>query len=349
MAKMAGKIEHQILTSNQFLRLARTCQFPMRFNGSTRAEWQNWRRRWLPRLKRLMGPAPETVDLKVKTIEKISLPDHQRHKIIYRSEKNCWVPAWVLIPNRLGDHHKGPAVLCAHGHGRYGKDSVAGIDNTAARSKEIVKFNYDYGRKLLRMGYIVIAPDWRSFGQRAGYRTKPKNIERDFCECHKNCASLFGYNLLSLNVWDATIAIDVLGTFKQVDTKRIGFVGLSYGARIGSFLAAVDKRIKAVVISGALNSFTDRIQLKLGSCGSQIVHGLLRYGDMPEVTGLIAPRPLFFEKGIYDPEPSARQYYRAVARVYKAAGASGKLKIRHFKGGHVFEGTQSLKWLAKQL
>ena len=42
--------------------------------------------------------------------------------------------------------------------------------------------------------------------------------------------------------------IDLLLSYKQVDSKRIAFVGHDYGAMYGSILAGVDKRIKAFAL-----------------------------------------------------------------------------------------------------
>ena len=46
-------------------------------------------------------------------------------------------------------------------------------------------------------------------------------------------------------------AIDVLGSLPQVDASRIGYLGWSAGARTGTFVAASDRRVKAVVLLSA--------------------------------------------------------------------------------------------------
>ena len=48
--------------------------------------------------------------------------------------------------------------------------------------------------------------------------------------------------------------------------------------------------IKVCVIAGALNVMQERISKPYG-CGAQIIPGLLKYGDVPEIGSLIAPRP----------------------------------------------------------
>jgi dienelactone hydrolase len=46
-------------------------------------------------------------------------------------------------------------------------------------------------------------------------------------------------------------ALDVLETLPQIDATRIGFVGFSFGANMGSLLAGVDDRVKAFALNGA--------------------------------------------------------------------------------------------------
>ncbi|MBO3799982.1 MAG: hypothetical protein FGF52_02850 [Candidatus Brockarchaeota archaeon] len=66
-----------------------------------------------------------------------------REKWIIRSEEDCWVPLYLLVPKNAKG--KLPAILCAHGHGSYGKDSVAGVHfNDPNRKAEITRLNYNY-------------------------------------------------------------------------------------------------------------------------------------------------------------------------------------------------------------
>ena len=55
-------------------------------------------------------------------------------------------------------------------------------------------------------------------------------------------------------VVDVRRGIDLLTARKDVDPKRIGFVGLSYGAHIGALLASSEPRLRALVLSGGLGS-----------------------------------------------------------------------------------------------
>jgi len=117
------------------------------------------------------------------------------------------------------------------------------------------------------------------------------------------------------------------------------------------YAAATDGRIRAAVVSGALNSFKERL-LRNQSCGAQFVPGLLRFADVPELLGLIAPRPLFLELGCRDdtsPELFASEIYQQVARTYAAADAHKKLVLDVFEWDHRFHGVGCWPWLEEQL
>src|SRR5438034_1026215 len=61
-----------------------------------------------------------------------------------------------------------PRVLALHGHGNYGYDPVAGCDDRPGVDKAIAACNYDYGRQLVRRGYVVAVPCLTPFGRRLG-------------------------------------------------------------------------------------------------------------------------------------------------------------------------------------
>ena len=55
-------------------------------------------------------------------------------------------------------------------------------------------------------------------------------------------------------VVDVRRGIDLLTARKDTDPKRIGFVGLSYGAHVGALLASSEPRLRALVLAGGLAS-----------------------------------------------------------------------------------------------
>ena len=86
--------------------------------------------------------------------------------------------------------------------------------------------------------------------------------------------------------------------------------------------------------------------------GCQVIPGLLRFGDTPEITGLIAPRPILWTMGDKDPQNDPEWAERALIRmrrVYLALGAEAEIQVERFSGGHEWRGTQAYPLLSRVL
>jgi dienelactone hydrolase len=162
---------------------------------------------------------------------------------------------------------------------------------------------------------------------------------------------LLGKTLMAENLRDARWGVELLARHDIVDAERIGCVGLSLGGRMTMLTTALEPRIKVCAISGALNAMQERIARPYG-CGAQIIPGLLKYGDVPEISSLIAPRPCLWEVGSQDAliDPLwADEILLRQRRAYKALGAQGQLSVDRFEGGHVWHGKVAERLLAKVL
>jgi dienelactone hydrolase len=134
--------------------------------------------------------------------------------------------------------------------------------------------------------------------------------------------------------------IDLLESRPEVRSGRIGCAGLSYGGRMTMMVSAVDQRIRVAAVSGALNLMQERLS-QPHSCGSQLLPGLLKYGDYSEIGSLIAPRPCVWETGDKDPliVPKWDELFRSrLRRAYSALGAIDNLYFDRFEGEHVWSG-----------
>jgi len=98
----------------------------LHFNGTTKTEWQEWRRRFRRNLVKDLGPSPEALPLDVEILEEIKRDGYTRKKIIFNPDPFSSIPAYVLIPESASAKNPAPAVLCAHGHG-VGKYGAVGI------------------------------------------------------------------------------------------------------------------------------------------------------------------------------------------------------------------------------
>ena len=70
-------------------------------------------------------------------LEEVDCGAYVRHRVWYQGELDVYVPAYLLVPKGLTAGDRAPGLLCLHGHGQFGKDSVVGIDHTPERKAEI--------------------------------------------------------------------------------------------------------------------------------------------------------------------------------------------------------------------
>jgi hypothetical protein len=115
--------------------------------------------------------------------------------------------------------------------------------------------------------------------------------------------------------------------------------------------AALEPRIRVAVISGALNVMQERITGHY-SCGAQVIPGLLEYGDVPEISSLLAPRHCLWEVGSRDGLIFAKWADKALQRqrrAYRALGAEECLQVDRFDGRHEWSGRVAYPLLDKVL
>ncbi len=332
-----------------FIHKYETTERSLAFAATTQEELDAWRAEFVARLRESMAPFPEPVDLDPITVEVVDEGEYTREKVLYDSEDGMAVVAYVLVPNDIAPGEKRPAVLACHGHG-FGKTDVCGlVHGEYARFNSINDHNYDYARQLALKGYVVVAPDWRGFGER---KVGGEIGGKDICDALFDKGMLLGLNLLTLNVWDAMVSVSYLQSRPEVDPERIGCAGLSYGGTMTLFTTALDERIKCAVVSGYLNSF-ERFALSLGHfCGAQIPPGILQFGEASDVASSISPRPLLIEAGLKDfvfPIEATREAARRTREAYDVGGVPERFEVDEFDGEHRWSGAKAYDWMARWL
>jgi dienelactone hydrolase len=154
-------------------------------------------------------------------------------------------------------------------------------------------------------------------------------------------------------LFDMRCALDVLAAHDLVDADRLGAVGFSYGATTTLFLAAIDTRVRAAVVSGYLSSWHAAHTVPWNMCGSQVLPGLLGAFEHVDVAALVAPRPVLVETGRDDPIfplAAASATVGALQRVYDETGAPEGALVHHvFDGGHEWDGAPMTDFLDRWL
>ncbi|MBN2392717.1 MAG: hypothetical protein JXR84_18445, partial [Anaerolineae bacterium] len=87
-------------------------------------------------------------------------------------------------------------------------------------------------------------------------------------------------------------------------------------------------------------------------CGMQVAPGLYKLVDLPDLQGLIAPRPLLIDIGAQDTcfkVDTAMQCYTQLAAIYHAAQADDHLELDLHLGEHGWGGNKSEAFFRKYL
>jgi dienelactone hydrolase len=205
----------------------------------------------------------------------------------------------------------------------------------------------------------VAAPEISCFGERqtdfSYLNTTIGQEPPDTCTHTAMLAFHLGGSVVGMRVYDGKRLIDYLEARQKesqdVDANRLGAMGISGGGMHTFFSTCMDARIKACVISGYYSTFRDSI-LAMHHCACNFVPGLHRFGEMYDLVGLIAPRPLLIEAGDYDPIFPLAAVKRSVERtrdVYQMFDARDQVETDYFQGRHQISGERAYDFLMEKL
>lgn len=340
---------YNLSTRRFFIELIKDHHPELIFRGKSRADFDDWHAAFKKRFIGCLGPFPKAVPLTHSVEWEVREEGLIKQRVVLQTALHTAVPAIVLRPD---DDKPVPGILAIHGHGDFGKDWVVGAKYHEA-DKLPEPYRRDFGIKLARQGFAVIAPDLRPFGERSDAANFDGTIgDRDPCNVHAIKGWLLGFNLLTYNLWDLMKSIDYLVAQKNIVPDKVGVIGFSGGGAAAMHLAAYDSRVAATSIVCALNSYRDWAIGIDNFCGTQFLPGMFKYGDHAEICGLIAPRALSFEIGGFDyqfPSEASMAALKRVEAIYQAAGCSEKLSSYVGFGGHQCYNANTAEFFRKWL
>lgn len=260
--------------------------------------------------------------LNLKMVNTENLAGIQVTEISYGSPKIGRVPGYLVVP--IGDGPFGGIVYMHWGQGNKSEWLSEGVE-MAKRGAVCI---------------MIDAPYWRP--------DVPQAAENEKAEAERD-----GYIQM---VVDLRRAVDVLVARKNVDPKRIGYVGHSLGATWGGPLAAVEKRIKVFVLMGGLPSLTnyddDSFYAEVQRASTprnefQKYAAVIEPYNPEHFVANTGPARIYFQwaqHDMYISKHSAEEYYQAV----------GGPKEQHwYFTSHEFNDAQSSRdrreWLTKEL
>jgi pimeloyl-ACP methyl ester carboxylesterase len=292
-------------------------------------------------LYRLLGDLPERDrPITVSLIDQMERDGYILERLLL--DLNGVEPVPAYFARAPGRQERRPTLLFNHSHGgRYEVGKVELTDGAPYLQPP------PYARALTERGWNAFCIDAWNFGERRG-RTESELFKEMLWR---------GRVLWGMMVYDSLRAVDYLCARSDVDTRRIGTLGLSMGSTMAWWLAALDTRIKVCVDLCCLTDFDELIRVR-GLDGHGVyyyVPRLLKHFTTSQINALIAPRPHLGLAGNCDPlTPPAGldRIDRDLSEVYAACGAAEAWRLIRYETGH-FESVagraEVIAWLERWL
>jgi len=322
----------------------------LRFEAQNGKQGEAWQKKARAKLIELLGGfSTERVPLQPSTIEKREFTGYTREKVVFNSRRGVSVLGYVLMPkNPL--RTPVPAMVCVPGHGR-GVDDIVGIDDKGQDRTDKSGYQHDFAIQVAEAGLAAVAIEPMAFGCRRDPITFKKSLGTSACQPAAGGALLVGQTMIAWRVYDVMRTIDFIGTRPEIDSSRIGCMGISGGGTCTLFSSALEPRIRVAMVSGYLNTFKNSVG-SLSHCIDNYVPGVLNWFEMYDIAGLIAPRPLFIESGEKDeifPIQASIESFNNVKRIYGVFGADRSIEQETFDGPHSFWGKKGVPFVARHL
>ena len=321
----------------------------LRFQARTRSDAEAWQKTLRAKLTELVGGFPaDRQPLRPITVETRSFPGYSREKIVFDSRPGVSVLAYLLLPEKA--RKPAATMVCVPGHGR-GVDDIVGIDDKGRERTDKAGYQHDFAIQVVEAGMAAVAIEPMAFGCRRDPINARQGLSRKACDPAAGGALMVGQTMIGWRVWDVMRTIDYIGTRAELDSNRIGCMGISGGGTATLFSTALEPRIRAALVSGYLNTFRDSVG-SLAHCIDNYVPGILNWAEMYDLAGLIAPRPLFVESGEKDnifPIRASIESFNKVREIYQVFGAADRVEQEVFPDEHSFWGKRGIPFLARHL
>lgn len=293
----------------------------------TLPDWERRREAILDGFEEAAGALPPREalpDLIIEIEETIETEAYRRDTLTIQAEAGDRLSAYRYVPKGIEKGERRGGIVALHPTHTIGKGVVDGQSERPNRA---------YAKELAERGYVVVAPDYVSFGGESDY---------DFADDRYESGTMKG-------IWNHSRAVDLLVATPEVDPGRIGAIGHSLGGHNAIFLGVFDSRVKVIVSSCGWTPFHDYYGGRLKGWTKDCYLPALRDRyeldpdqvpfDFPELVAALAPRAFFSNSPLGDGNFDYRGVEKAAPKIrwiYELHGVPDHLRITYPDAGHDF-------------
>ncbi len=224
-------------------------------------------------IRRVIAFNPPGMPVNAASYGVLERSGYRIEKWLYSSEPGIGIPAVVYAPSTPG---RKPAVLLVSGRGKAAESSGC--------------------EALVKAGFVVMAADLRGLGET---RVAGPSASSDWPQYFGDYASsmtglLIGRPLTGMRAQDIARSLDLLTKRDDVDAARIYGIGRESAGIPLLHAAALDPRLKRVLLDGMLVSYEAVVRATIHrQVFENAPRGVLRSYDLPQLTAMVAPRPVW--------------------------------------------------------
>jgi dienelactone hydrolase len=235
------------------------------------------------------------------------------------------LPGYVMSPSDRDGRL--PGLLIYPGHGT--------VRQTAGLEPSPHKYN---ALALAQAGYVTLTIEGRGFGELG----QVDHLALD------NVARLMGRTWLGIVLGDGLRALDYLQSREDVKPAHLGVTGLGLGGGMALYTAALDERVRAVVVQNYLGGDIDPVAVQGHGC--DFVPGLRRFAELSDIARLIVPRPVLYAyPGALTTTQAARVWFDKVRPLYEAIGSPDRTNFIAHEKGAVYRRVMAQSWFERWL
>lgn len=244
-----------------------------------KADWRTYQSRLRADLVDMLGENAATTPPQVTSCGTAEAAGLKMEKLLIQTEPQVAVPAWLFLPNDTS--RRRAAVVLVNGAGK----------------QVLLRSSSRLVRDLLERDVTVLVVDPRFRGE----------LRRNW---HWN-EVIWGRPEEGMAAHDLNAAGTWLRSRSNVDPKHVLLVGLGDAGRFALFAGALNDRWAGIALDAAGPLYSEADPL-------QCVPNLLRFGDLPQIAALTAPRRLWLN--------GARSRFSFTQSCYDAFGQASELK-----------------------